>query len=149
MTAWSRLLQRSDASVLDRLSLPAAQEYLEQFREFVLGRAGGLPPETILKIDLVVEELLLNVFNYAYGPEGTGTVEVECGIVDGRQFVLRVRDRGKAFNPLAQPPPDVAADIDHRQRGGLGILLVQEMSMSQYYRREDDGNVLEVVFNAA
>jgi serine/threonine-protein kinase RsbW len=139
-------LQRHDALVLDQLRLPAVQESLESFREFVLDHATGLSPEVTLKIDLVLEELLLNVFNYAYGPDDNGTVEVECGIVDGLGFVLRVRDSGKSFNPLAQPRPDVQSDIEHRERGGLGILLVQNMSVSQHYRCEEGSNVLEVVF---
>lgn len=140
-------MQQNDAWVLDQLSLPAVQKSLEQFRKFVLEHATGLPPEVTLKIDLILEELLLNVFNYAYGPEDSGTVELECGIVDGLGFVLRLRDSGKAFNPLAQPPPDVEAEIERRERGGLGILLVQKMSRTQHYRREDDSNVLEIVFD--
>lgn len=139
-------MQQNEASTLDRLSRPADRQSLEQFREFVLKRAGRLPQDVVLKIELVIEELLLNVFNYAYGPEEHGSVEVECGFVKGRGFMLRVKDRGKAFNPLVQPQPNLDAEIEQRRRGGLGILLVKEMSKSQDYRRVNDSNVLEIVF---
>jgi serine/threonine-protein kinase RsbW len=146
MRAWSRLLPPSDTSNLDRLSLPAVRESIALFREFILDRAYGLPPAVVMKIDLAVEELLLNVFNYAYDPGAKGSVEVSCGTVPGLGFLLRVSDQGKAFDPLAHHPPDLDVGLEERTEGGLGILLVREMSLSQTYHREGDRNVLEIVF---
>lgn len=131
------------------LSMPAEISSLEPLRRFVLERfeSTGLSPALTLKIDLVLEEVLLNIFHYAYDPDQTGTVTVECGpLADGGRFLLHFLDQGPPFDPLSQPPPDVTLGMDERVQGGLGILLTKEMSASQRYRREGDSNILEIVF---
>ncbi|WP_152555191.1 ATP-binding protein [Desulfonatronum thiodismutans] len=131
------------------LTMPADISSLEPLRSFVLERfeSTGPFPALALKIDLVLEEVLLNIFHYAHGPKQTGTVTVECGsgAEEGR-FLVRFTDQGPPFDPLSQPPPDVTLGMDERVQGGLGILLTKEMSASQQYRREGDSNVLEIVF---
>ncbi len=131
------------------LTMPADISSLEPLRSFVLERfeSTGLFPALALKIDLVLEEVLLNIFHYAYGPDQTGTVSVECGPqADDGRFLVRFTDQGPPFDPLSQPPPDVTLGMDERVQGGLGILLTKEVSASQRYRREGDSNVLEIVF---
>lgn len=131
------------------LSLPADISSLEPLRSFVLERfeSSGLSPALTLKIDLVLEEVLLNIFNHAYGPDRAGMVSVECGPWSGEgRFLVRFSDQGPPFDPLSQPPPDVTLNMDQRVQGGLGIFLAKEMSASQQYRREGDSNILEIVF---
>lgn len=131
------------------LTLPADISSLEPLRHFVLERfeATGLSPALTLKIDLVLEEVLLNIFNYAHGPDLAGAVTVECGpLAAGERFLVRFTDQGPPFDPLSQPPPDVTLGMDERVQGGLGILLTKEMSASQQYRREGGSNILEIVF---
>ncbi len=138
----------SDGDVVG-LSLPADISSLEPLRRFVLERfeSIGLSPALALKIDLVLEEVLLNIFDYAYGPDQTGTVSVECGqLAEEGRFLVRFTDQGPPFDPLSKPPPDVTLGMDERVQGGLGILLTKEMSASQGYRREGDSNILEIVF---
>lgn len=146
MTAWSPPLPQSETPITAKLTLPATDESFARLREFVLDQASGLSPELVFKIDLVVEELLLNIINYAYEPDQPGTVDVECEVEAGRGFVLRLRDHGKPFNPLARPDPDLDLGLEDRNVGGLGIFLVKEMSLSQEYRRYGDINILEIVF---
>lgn len=139
-------MQQNETPLQDRLTLPATHESFARLRKFVLDRAAGLPPGVVTRIDLVIEELLLNIIYYAYEPGRPGTLDVECGIVAGKGFVLRLRDHGKPFNPLGRPDPDLELDLEDRNVGGLGIYLVREMSLSQNYRREDGANILEIVF---
>ncbi len=136
----------NDPPSLKRLQRPAVRASLEALRQFVLAQARGLAPAVTQKIDLVIEELLLNIFDYAYPPGPPGAVEVACAPQAGGGFVLQVRDWGRPFDPLAGPGPDLDLDLEQRAVGGLGILLVREMSRSQQYRREGDSNVLEIVF---
>ena len=139
-------MPQSETPITAKLTLPATHESFARLREFVLDQASGLSPELVVKIDLVVEELLLNIINYAYEPDRPGTVTVECGFEAGRGFVLRLLDSGKPFNPLERPDPDPALGLEDRNVGGLGIFLVKEMSLSQDYRRQDGANILEIVF---
>jgi serine/threonine-protein kinase RsbW len=150
MEIWSLPLQlNDDALQFHRLTLPANPASLKIIQGFVGEHAelAGLSLPTQMKINLVLEEALLNVFTHAYPLEESGFIDVECGLsADGQKFLVRFRDQGRPFDPLSQPRPDVGLSMDERTEGGLGILLIREMSLSQNYRREGKSNVLELVF---
>ncbi len=129
------------------LRLPASMESFESFRSFVLQeleRQGGLE-ELAPRVDLVMEEVLVNAINYAY-PKGEGEIEVECIAEGPGSFRVTVRDWGIAFNPLEQAPPDLSADISSRRIGGLGIYLAKQMAGRLTYECRDGGNVLTIWF---
>ncbi len=130
---------------------PASLDKLKDFQAFVVGWANnfGLPAEVGGKLELVMEELAVNVINYAY-PDGHGDVEIECLLDDSgdkRRFCVKLRDWGAPFDPLTKDDPDTGQDIDERPIGGLGIFLVREMSDSLGYEREGDANVLTFCFD--
>ncbi len=64
---------------MERLRAPAELPSLTGFREFVdrSAAAAGAGPELLLKIELVLEELLVNHVMHAYG-SGKGDSEVAC-----------------------------------------------------------------------
>lgn len=129
------------------LRLPARLESYEPFRSFVVAqmeREGSLG-ELIPKVDLVLEEVLINVINYAY-PGGEGEIEVQCETPGPREFRVTVRDWGAPFNPLEQADPDLTTDIDSRQVGGVGIYLVKHMTSRLSYEYTNGGNVLTAWF---
>jgi anti-sigma regulatory factor (Ser/Thr protein kinase) len=129
------------------LRLPASMESFESFRSFVLRemeRESGLE-ELVPKVDLVMEEVLVNAISYAY-PQGNGQIEVEC-VADGPgRLRLTVKDWGVPFNPLDRAAPDLSMDISSRQVGGLGIYLVKQMASRLAYEYRDGGNVLTLWF---
>ncbi|WP_460032926.1 ATP-binding protein [Megalodesulfovibrio paquesii] len=141
--------------VMEHLRLPATMDNLARARDFVLSRAPAILEH---KVDLVLEELFLNVANYAYGTSETGgtgeagapgEIEISCGVderVSPPRFHLCVADWGHAFDPLALPGPDLAADLDEREPGGLGVHLVRQMTNSLEYSREADTNLLHCCF---
>ncbi len=120
---------------------------LQRFAASCLTRLHG--PDMLLgKIELVLEELLVNVFSYAY-PEGTpGEVTLYCETRDGN-LVFAIEDQGEPFDPLQRGTVDTSLDIDERQIGGLGIHLVKNMVDSISYERQGSLNVLTVVFSLA
>lgn len=135
----------SGSSHLERIRVPAQAGQLAVVREFVLARA---PAPLAPKVDLVLEELFLNVANYAYGGEA-GDIEVACGhICAGGQgrFHLCLKDWGQPFDPMTAPPPDISAALEDRAVGGLGIHLVKEMTDSLEYSRQEDANRLDCCF---
>ena len=103
----------------------------------------GIDPDTSFQLNLVLEEAVVNVMQYAYpeGGEHTFTLDAdkEADIVT---FVLK--DDGKPFNPLEQAPDvDINLDAEKRKIGGLGIFLVQQMMDEVDYKRTSKGeNVL-------
>lgn len=132
---------------MSRLRLPASMESFGLFRSFVLEeleRTGELD-DLVPKVDLVLEEVLVNAIHYAY-PGAHGELEVECLSESPGKFLVTVKDWGIAFNPLDQAPPDLSSDVSSRQVGGLGIFFVTQMTERLHYEYRDGGNVLTMWF---
>lgn len=129
------------------LDLPARMDSLAALRAFALERAAalGMSEGVCARIDLVLEEVLLNIFYYAYKGE-PGQVSLGCGRVPERGFVVRVMDQGQPFDPLQHDAPDTTGVIEERQVGGLGVLLARQMSSAMAYHRQDNSNVLDILF---
>lgn len=129
---------------------PAVLDRLHEFQAFALSKAEeyGLPTETYGKLELVMEELVVNVIHYAY-PDGQGDLEV-CYLLEESvhsRFRVRLRDWGEPFNPLTSEMPNTVLDVEDRPVGGLGIFLAEEMADSITYERKDDSNVLTFCFD--
>lgn len=144
----------------NRLRLPAHQESLPPLRALALGWAGqaGLADDVVPRLDLVLEEMLMNVFHHAY-PGELGDVELALvprleGDPPG-QLSLTLTDWGVAFDPLA--PEDqgleadleanLGADLDDRAPGGMGLFLLRTLAKSSY-SRQGNANVLTLTFGA-
>jgi anti-sigma regulatory factor (Ser/Thr protein kinase) len=97
----------------------------------------------IQEIELAVEEALVNIFNYAY-PDGPGEVEVNCR-ADQDHFAIEIIDSGIPFNMTSLPDPDLAADVDERRIGGLGIFLIKRVVDEVKYCREAGRNILSLI----
>lgn len=131
----------------------ASLSSLPTIRDYVLStaRQAGIKGEVPPKLDLVLEEVLVNVASHAYG-SSHGEVEVECSVQDNpgsesRTFCLEMRDWGTYFDPLETDAPDTTSNIDERPIGGLGLLLVTTLTDLCSYTRQGDMNVLTLCFN--
>ena len=126
----------------------AKMEHLERLIDFVAGHAemAGFTVNRINEIELAAEEVLVNIFQYAY-PGTDGEVGIECRIEDDIRLVLVISDNGTPFNILEIPDPDVTADISDREIGGLGVFFAKEMVDEARYRRKGNSNILTLVFN--
>jgi serine/threonine-protein kinase RsbW len=130
-----------------RLSLPATAESISTFRGFVRegAAAAGIATEQFDMLDLVLEEILINVARYAYGP-GKGDVGVAYWPAGPGTLRVEIEDSGRVFNPLEADPPDLSRGIAERPIGGLGVFLVKSMVDDIEYRREGHRNVLAFTF---
>jgi len=128
------------------LQLPAELEHLPTFLDHVrqAAEAAGLADAHGTRLELAVEEALVNVFNYAYtGQNHPGAVTCQV-IVEEEGLTVEIIDEGPPFDPLARPDPDTTLDLDQRQPGGLGIFMIQKLADEVGYRREDSRNVLMI-----
>lgn len=91
---------------------------------------------------LIVEEIACNAVEHAVTPESP--LELKARIDEGRLW-LEFRDRGPAFDPTAHARPDLDADIEDRDVGGLGVFLVQELADGIEYQRIDGCNLLRII----
>lgn len=125
------------------IELPAELPSLARFTAFARegARAAGLPEPALGKLDLILEEILVNIFRYAY-PSASGTAAVGYAVESAHCLRVEVRDSGRAFDPLQQDAPDLDLPLQARPLGGLGIFLVQTLAESVRYHRESSRNIL-------
>jgi serine/threonine-protein kinase RsbW len=126
------------------ITLPAKAESLGAVTEFVrtAARQAHLPEHRIDKLEILVEELVMNVCRYAYPSGVTGVVTILYSIPAPGELLVEVADQGRKFNPLSLTPPDLTLDLSGRPVGGLGILLVNSLASPLTYRREHGWNRL-------
>ena len=128
------------------LCLPAELTYLPAFLDHVrrMAELAGVADAQIARLELAVEEALVNVVSYAYGdrrPAGT----VQCRVVAQPESLrVEIADEGPPFDPLTRPDPDTALELEQREPGGLGILLIKSLASEVAYRREGNQNVLRI-----
>jgi serine/threonine-protein kinase RsbW len=125
--------------------VPAQLVYLQKMLDFVTSftRKAGFDLKRICEIELCVEEVLVNIFNYAY-PATTGDVALVFQPGPEDTLEIRIQDTGIPFNILSVNDPDINAGIDERQIGGLGIFFVRQLMDRVEYRRDHDRNILSL-----
>lgn len=91
------------------------------------------------KLSVVVEELVLNIVDYA----NSDYLDVEI-IRDEKSITLRFHDGGIPFNPLEKEEPDFTIPLEDRKIGGLGIFMVTKYMDTVTYERTGEENILTV-----
>ncbi len=132
------------ADTKQKLRVTATKENLEAVTAFLdaLLESRSCPPKMRLQIDLALEEMYINIANYAYAPE-TGEMELQVEFnKDGNEVTLILIDQGIPYDPLAKKDPDVTLPADKRKIGGLGIYLVKKTMDSMAYLRQEGRNIL-------
>lgn len=130
--------------MLIRLIVPGEDERVEDLNaslEAVLERH-GFDPGLRGDVRLIVEELASNAIKYG-GADHESELSVKLAVVDDL-LSLDFRDEGDPFDPLSGPDPDLNADIEDRDIGGLGLFLIKQLAEELHYERIDGYNVLHV-----
>lgn len=128
------------------LEIEAKTQYLEQVRAFVDGHLEMLdcPIKAKMQIDMAVEEIFVNISQYAYTPKsGKVTIRVEI-TKEPLSVVLTFLDNGIPYNPLAKGDPDVTLPAQEREVGGLGIYMVKNIMDDVAYAFQDGHNILKL-----
>jgi serine/threonine-protein kinase RsbW len=127
-----------------QIKLPAQMDRLREFTAFVhrAAEAAGFPEKDLGRLDLVMEEVVSNVINYAYPDGQPGSVEVGYAIEGPGKLCVQVCDSGREFDPLATDPPDLRLGLADRPVGGLGIFLVKQIAHQITYSRDGERNLL-------
>lgn len=131
------------------LKVPAKKEELERVQAFVdeILEENRFPMQTILQVDIALEELFVNIVYYAYEentPSEEAVVEIMCNMTDDESVEIILKDNGKEFNPLAKKDPDITASAEEREIGGLGIFMVKKSMDQVEYERKDQQNILRI-----
>jgi len=131
---------------MKELRLEAKSENLDTVMDFVNGELEkcGYPVELQNEIDMAVEEIFINIANYAYSPE-SGEAAVFISTTD--KTILKFEDTGRPYNPLLHSGPDLEKPLSEREIGGLGIFLVKKIMDTVEYCRVDNKNILIMTKN--
>ena len=127
----------------EKLELEAKIENLDKLTGFVNARLekGGYSPDFQNEINIAVEEIFMNIVNYAYIPaSGMVSVSVSCE----EKAVIKFEDSGRPYNPLTQPDPELDKPPAEREIGGLGVFFVKKTMDSVEYSRVNDKNILVI-----
>jgi serine/threonine-protein kinase RsbW len=127
-------------SMTDRqvLEIDADLRNLSAIRRFLENSAARLGIGADMTADMVqaVDEAATNIVIHAYR-RGPGRIEVEVQR-DREWMIVRLRDRGPAFDPTHVPDPDLSLPLEERRIGGLGIHLMRHFSDSMSWKRTRD-----------
>jgi len=98
-----------------------------------------------MQIDMAVEEIFVNIAQYAYDPEtGPATLRVEVK-PDGSAVIITFIDHGVPYDPLAKTDPDITLSAEEREVGGLGIFLVKQSMDDIKYEYIGGRNILTII----
>ncbi len=112
-----------------------------------LAAGAGLGAEKGKRLELAIEEWIVNVCKYSY-PGAGGTVEV--ALHKGRgNLQVDIADEGLPFDLTATAEPDVAAPLAERQPGGLGLLVIRRMMDEVGYVRDGRRNIVTLTISTA
>jgi len=132
-----------EQSICRSITLPNDVQAVPQLTEFVEGVCETMDFDmgTTLKLNLAIEEAVVNVMNYAYptGTEGFVDIEVQS---EGVWLTFVICDNGMPFDPTAAKDVDTTLPVEKRSIGGLGIFLVRQIMDSIRYERVGEKNIL-------
>jgi serine/threonine-protein kinase RsbW len=130
------IILTNDISEINKLS-----EFVEE-----IGNELSLAPDVVFNLNLVLEEAVVNIINYAYPQEQHESIYLSARL-QKNTIVLVLTDTGKEFDPTLVPEADITLSAEERPIGGLGIFLIRQMMNEVRYERIDGKNILTMEKN--
>lgn len=128
---------------MKEMIIDAAIENLDTVLDFINSELedSGCPMKLQTQISIAVEEIFVNIARYAYNPEIGGVV---IRISVGDEIAIEFEDKGVPYNPLEKSDPDITANSEEREIGGLGIFMVKKIMDKVEYIHKDNKNLLVI-----
>lgn len=89
------------------------------------------------------EEIFSNIISYAYLSQENAIVKITTKLSHNTYYVTFM-DKGKKYNPLNQKGPNLDADLQERNIGGLGVFLAKKVSDIMTYSYKNKYNILTI-----
>ena len=122
----------------DMQSLPCVKEFMTRQSKRL-----QVSDKQKSKLMIVVDEVYSNIIRYS----GAKAASISIGR-ENEKLILEFLDDGIPYNPLESKDPDVHADLQDREIGGLGIFVVRKMVESAVYEYTNHQNKLTIVMKA-
>ena len=145
-----------------KIIVPAKLESLSVLNQFITKHIPENYKQILPKIELALEELIVNIYSYAYTEANKneeqdttsnmyGKAEVTCYVAQIEEesfFCISICDEGKPFDPFSEVAiPDISLDVEERPIGGLGLFLIKSFVKYYSYRYIDNKNTVELCFD--
>jgi anti-sigma regulatory factor (Ser/Thr protein kinase) len=122
----------------------AQKEVLPDVFEFIETTLDSFGCSTKIQtaISVAMEEIFVNIANYAYGND-KGNVKINIIFnISSRIVTFKITDKGIKFNPLEISEPDITLSVEERKIGGLGILIAKKTMDTVTYIYQNNENIL-------
>ncbi|MBR4730908.1 MAG: SpoIIE family protein phosphatase [Prevotella sp.] len=143
MMAIQYIKQQSDVTMRKSIVLSNDTQEVPRLNAFVeeVCQTVGFDDIVTMKVNVAIEEAVVNVMKYAYPSGHRGDVTIEAASND---ILLKftIIDSGKPFDPTVQAEIDTTLPAKERKMGGLGIHIMRQNMDSMNYERMDNLNVL-------
>ena len=126
---------------VEPLEVRAVMDEMDHVTAYVVDAAqqAGMSELETKRLRLAVEEVAANIVNYS----GATSIRMAAA-VDNGQLVVTIMDDGQPFDPTTADATDLSIPADQRPPGGMGIVLLRQMTDSQEYEYRSGRNVLTV-----
>lgn len=101
----------------------------------------SISPDIEYDLNLAMDEMITNITKHAYPQGGRHQFTVQISL-SPEEFMARIEDDGREFNPIKHPDPNLDAPLEIRKEGGLGIYLVRQIMTSIEYQRLPGKNLV-------
>lgn len=128
-------------------SFPASLENLYQMIHYVKEEslAHGFSLEQFHKMEIALEEALVNVIHHGYKDRRDGSIDIHS-LTNPNQFHIIIEDDGIAYDPLSSKKfINPIEPVHEREVGGYGIHLITEIMDEVRYERKGEKNSLTLI----
>ena len=101
----------------------------------------GLPADSILRINICLDELFTNIVSYGFDDDLEHIIIFTLS-GDNNLVVINIEDNGIPFNPLEKIDPDFPDNVESANIGGLGIHIIRKLMDNVSYERKQGKNKL-------
>lgn len=129
------------AAIVHKLTIPSSTRFLEDVREFVSEHAldAEFSEADVEQLKIAVDEACTNVIEHAYDGEGEHPIDIAV-ILKPDRFTIRIRDRGKKFDPTRYKEPNLVEYAKTRKSGGFGVHIMRRLMDQVEYRTTGSTN---------
>ena len=131
------------ASTSHSINVSSSTQHLQEVRSLVQTYVShcDVNKDEIAEIILAVDEAYTNIIKHAYKNEPNHTIEIELGTSSG-SFWIRLSDTGHHFNADKYQPPNLLKRIKNKERGGMGVYLINKLMDSVEYSSTGKTNTI-------
>ena len=128
---------------MESITVEAKNENLEKITDMIDTILDKIdcPVKVKLQINVAVDEIFSNISSYAYKQNvGNATVEIET-FDNPKSVEITFKDNGVEYNPLLKGEPNVKANLEERDVGGLGVFIVKKSMDDVKYEYSNGMNI--------